>query len=59
MVPTLGVLQEINLGPLAPHHPIEIIVGIEEKFGVTVPDDEAKNLKTVGDAVTFITSNQA
>ena len=38
---------------------VEIIVGCEEKFGVTIPDDEVKNLKLVGDAVTFITSNQA
>lgn len=38
---------------------VEILVGCEEKFGVTIPDDEVKNLKTVGDAVTFITSNQA
>ena len=38
---------------------VEIIVGCEEKFGVTIPDEESKNLKTVGDAVTFITSNQA
>lgn len=38
---------------------VEIIVGIEEKFGVTVPDDEAKNLKTVGDAVTYIEQAQA
>jgi len=36
-----------------------IVVNAEEKFGVTIPDDEAKNLKTVGDAVTYITSNQA
>jgi acyl carrier protein len=34
-------------------------VNAEEKFGVTIPDDEVKNLKTVGDAVTYITSNQA
>ena len=26
----------------------------EEKFGVTIPDEEVKNLKTVGDAVAFI-----
>ncbi|WP_028708720.1 acyl carrier protein [Propionicicella superfundia] len=38
---------------------VEIIVGIEEKFGVTVPDDEAKNLKTVGDAVTYIEQAKA
>ena len=28
MVPTLGVLQEINLGPLAPHHLVEVVAGI-------------------------------
>jgi acyl carrier protein len=33
---------------------VEILVGCEEKFGVTIPDEESKNLKTVGDAVAFI-----
>ena len=33
---------------------VEIIVGCEEKFGVTIPDEESKNLKTVGDAVSYI-----
>jgi acyl carrier protein len=36
-----------------------IVVNAEEKFGVRIPDDEVKNLKTVGDAVTFIASNQS
>ena len=36
MVPTLGVLQEINLGPLAPHHPIEIVVGIVLALVITL-----------------------
>ncbi len=36
-----------------------IVVNAEEKFSVTIPDDEVKNLKTVGDAVTYISSNQA
>ena len=31
-----------------------IVVNAEEKFGVTIPDDEVKNLKTVGDAVAYI-----
>ena len=26
----------------------------EEKFGVKIPDDEVANLKTVGDAVSYI-----
>ena len=33
---------------------VEIIVGCEEKFGVTIPDEESKNLKTVGDAVAYV-----
>jgi len=36
-----------------------IVVNAEEKFSVTIPDDEVKNLKTVGDAVSYITANQA
>jgi len=31
-----------------------IVVNAEEKFEVTIPDEEVKNLKTVGDAVEFI-----
>ena len=31
-----------------------IVVNAEDKFGVKIPDEEVKNLKTVGDAVDFI-----
>ncbi|HMR14123.1 MAG TPA: F0F1 ATP synthase subunit B, partial [Arachnia sp.] len=30
------MLQEINLGPLAPHHPIEIVVGIVLALVITL-----------------------
>jgi acyl carrier protein len=33
---------------------VEVVVEAEEKFGVKIPDDEVKNLKTVGDAVAYI-----
>ena len=36
-----------------------IVVNAEEKFGVRIPDEEVKNLKTVGDAVNFIANAQA
>jgi acyl carrier protein len=29
----------------------------EEKFGVKIPDNEVQNLKTVGDAVSYIEAN--
>jgi len=38
---------------------VEVVVACEEKFGVSIPDDEVKNLKTVGDAVSFIERNVA
>jgi acyl carrier protein len=36
-----------------------IVVNAEEKFDVKIPDDEVKNLTTVGDAVTFIVNAAA
>ena len=33
---------------------VEVVVAAEEKFDVKIPDDEVKNLKSVGDAVAFI-----
>ncbi|BDZ58420.1 acyl carrier protein [Barrientosiimonas humi] len=35
-----------------------IVVNAEEKFDVRIPDDEVKNLSTVGDAVAFIKNAQ-
>ena len=35
-----------------------IVVNAEEKFGVRIPDDDVKNLKTVGDAVSYIQTAQ-
>jgi acyl carrier protein len=35
-----------------------IVVNAEERFGVRIPDDEVKNLTTVGDAVRFIQGSQ-
>jgi acyl carrier protein len=36
---------------------VEVAMAAEEKFGVKIPDDELPKLKTVGDAVTYIQTN--
>jgi acyl carrier protein len=36
---------------------VEIVVAAEEKWGVKIPDNEIKNLKTVGDAASYIELN--
>ncbi|MEH1561555.1 acyl carrier protein [Cutibacterium avidum] len=33
---------------------VEIIYACDEKFGVEIPDEESKIIKTVGDAVNYI-----
>ncbi|CAB4904038.1 unannotated protein [freshwater metagenome] len=33
---------------------VEVVVAAEEKFGCKIPDDDVKNLVTVGDAVNYI-----
>jgi acyl carrier protein len=33
---------------------VEIMVAAEERFGVHIPDESAKDLRTVRDAVTYI-----
>jgi acyl carrier protein len=33
---------------------VEVVMAAEDKWGVKIPDSEVKNLRTVGDAVTFI-----
>ncbi len=38
---------------------VEVVVGAEEKYGIKIPDEEVKNLKTVGDAVAYIENAQS
>ena len=37
---------------------VEVVMAAEDKWGVKIPDSEVKNLKTVGDAVTYIAANK-
>lgn len=38
---------------------VELVMAFEEEFGVEIPDDAAESIQTVGDAVTFISKQQA
>lgn len=37
---------------------VEVIMNIEDKYGVKIDDEAAKNMKTVKDLVSFIESHQ-
>ncbi|GAV31270.1 MAG: acyl carrier protein [Anaerosomatales bacterium] len=36
---------------------VELVMALEEQFGISIPDEEAENIKTVGDAVDYIAAN--
>jgi len=36
---------------------VELVMALEESFGISIPDEEAESIKTVGDAVSYIEAN--
>ena len=36
---------------------VELVMAFEEEFGVEIPDDAAEKIRTVGDAVTYLTEH--
>lgn len=36
---------------------VEVIMGLEDQFGVSIPDEEADHIKTVGGLVDFLSAN--
>ena len=38
---------------------VELVMAMEDEFGFEIPDDEAENIRTVGDAIQYINANQA
>lgn len=36
---------------------VELVMGIEERFGVQIPDEDAEKIVTVGDIVRYISEN--
>jgi acyl carrier protein len=36
---------------------VELVMALEEEFGISIPDEDAEGIKTVGDAVSYISAN--
>lgn len=37
---------------------VELVMAMEEEFEVEIPDEEAENIKTVGDAINYINAHK-
>jgi acyl carrier protein len=37
---------------------VELVMAMEEEFEVEIPDEEAENIKTVGDAISYINTHK-
>ena len=38
---------------------VELVMAFEEEFGIEIPDEDAEKIRTVGDAVSYISKKQA
>ncbi len=37
---------------------VEVVMALEDEFGIEIPDEEAQNFKTVGDICKYIEQNK-
>ena len=51
VTPDKGFLDDLDVDSLSM---VEIATAAEDKFGIRIPDDDLKDLKSVGDAVSYI-----
>jgi len=38
---------------------VELVMALEEEFGIDIPDDDADKMKTVGDAMKYLQEHQS
>ncbi len=38
---------------------VELVMALEEEFGIEIPDEDAEKIQTVGDAIKYIESKSA
>lgn len=37
---------------------VEVIMALEDEFGIEIPDEDAENMKTIGDIFNYIEGNK-
>ncbi|MFI0485056.1 MULTISPECIES: acyl carrier protein [unclassified Actinomadura] len=56
VTPEKNFIDDLDIDSLSM---VEIAVAAQDQFGVEIPDDELRNLKTVKDVVNFVQGHEA
>ena len=56
VVPTASFTNDLGADSL---DTVELIMEFEKEFGISIPDDQAEKIQTVGDAISYIEANSA
>jgi len=56
ITPETNIMEDLGADSL---DVVELLMAIEETFGVTVPDEDVQGLKTIQDIVNYVEANQA
>jgi acyl carrier protein len=54
LTPTAKFIEDLGADSL---DIVELVMALEEEFGIDIPDEEADKLKTVGDAMNYLKSH--
>ncbi|MGY2895222.1 MULTISPECIES: acyl carrier protein [Deinococcus] len=55
VVPEARFVEDLGADSL---ETVELIMGLEDKFGITIADEDAEQIRTVQAAVDYVTSKQ-
>ncbi len=56
VTPDARFIEDLNADSL---DIVELVMGLEDEFGLEISDEEAENIRTVGDAIKFIEEKTA
>ncbi len=51
LVPEANLLDDLGADSL---DVVELVMAIEEEFGIEVPDEDVENIRTIGDIVSYL-----
>ena len=54
VVPAAKFIEDLGADSL---DPVELVMALEEEFGIEVPDEQAEKLQSVGDVIKYVEEN--